>query len=110
MELDFYNYQRKSERTINKKLNKEDMILNACLGISGETGEVVDHIKKYFYQGHQLDLHKVAEELGDVLWYIAEICTALHINLDVVAQQNIEKLEKRYPEKFTEEASINRKE
>lgn len=43
-----------------------ELILNGTLGLSGETGEVADHVKKYLFQGHNLNKHHLAEELGDI--------------------------------------------
>lgn len=83
-------------------------ITMATLGLNGEAGEVADIIKKWLYHGHQLALDNLASELGDVLWYIAECCTALGITLDDIAEGNLAKLSTRYGTAFSSEASINR--
>lgn len=62
------------------------------LGLAGEAGEVVEHIKKHVGHGKELDVNRVAEELGDVLWYVAEIASLLGLHLNVIAIQNINKL------------------
>lgn len=85
-------------------------LMNASLGLSGEVGELNDMIKKWIFHGHDLDLEEVGKEIGDILWYIALVCNAFNFDLDKVANANIEKLRKRYPEGFSEKASINRKE
>ena len=85
-------------------------IMNACLGLSGETGEVNDLIKKWIFHGHELDDDKLAKELGDILWYVAMMCQSFGFNMEEIMQMNIDKLEARYPEGFSEEASIHRKE
>ncbi|HQD37248.1 MAG TPA: MazG nucleotide pyrophosphohydrolase domain-containing protein, partial [Thermodesulfovibrio thiophilus] len=56
-------YQKAALRTASKNESYE-LILNGVLGLSGETGEVADHIKKYLFQGHDLNKHHLAEELG----------------------------------------------
>jgi NTP pyrophosphatase (non-canonical NTP hydrolase) len=78
------------------------------LGLVGESGEVVDLIKKHVYHGHPLDSDKLLKELGDVLWYVAALATALDVELSEVAAKNIAKLTARYPEGFSSEASMNR--
>lgn len=85
-------------------------LLNGALGLSGESGEVADMIKKYIFHGHDLDRDELIKELGDVCWYVALLCEAIDVDLDDVMIRNIEKLKKRYPEGFSSEASINRKE
>lgn len=80
----------------------------AAFGLAGETGEVIDLLKKHYFHGHQLDKKRIAYEIGDALWYLAELATALHISLDEVAVDNIAKLKERYGEKFSSERSINR--
>ena len=75
----------------------------------GETGECIDILKKHECQGHELNGEKFIDELGDVLWYIAEVAEALDVDLEEVAQHNIGKLKKRYPEGFSADKSINRK-
>lgn len=99
-------YQKLAMRTA----NHQGSVVNACLGLAGEVGEVLDYIKKCIYQGHELNKYKVEEELGDVMWYIALMCEAFGLNLDVVMTQNIKKLEKRYPDGFEVERSVNRDE
>jgi NTP pyrophosphatase (non-canonical NTP hydrolase) len=78
------------------------------MGLNGEAGECIDIFKKYFYQGHELDKEKLIDELGDVLWYIAETCTGIGVTMEEVAKRNIEKLRKRYPDGFEVERSVNR--
>ena len=80
------------------------------MGLNGEAGECIDILKKHFYQGHDLDVDKLIDELGDVLWYIAEACTGIGVTMEEVAKRNIEKLKKRYPNGFETERSINRNE
>lgn len=78
------------------------------LGVAGESGEVADIVKKHVCQGHALDVEKLSEELGDVLWYVAVGATLAGKNLSDVMQGNVDKLESRYPGGFDAERSINR--
>ena len=81
----------------------------AAMGLTGESGELVDYLKKWVGHGHKLDTENVEKELGDVLWYVAELCNALGLDMDKIAQKNVEKLKARYPDGFSQAASINRK-
>lgn len=85
-------------------------VFNACLGLSGETGELNDMIKKWIFHGHTLDVKEVEKEIGDVMWYLAMMCESFRLNLADIAQMNINKLIERYPDGFSEHASQNRKE
>jgi NTP pyrophosphatase (non-canonical NTP hydrolase) len=85
------------------------MILWNALGIGGEAGEVVDYIKKGILHEHGISKDVLKEELGDLLWYIAGLCTQFGISLEDVMTYNIEKLRNRYPEGFSIEDSKNRR-
>ena len=102
-------YQKLAMKTLNPSLNKKEVMINAVMGLCGESGEVSDIVKKHLFQGHELDVEKIKKELGDVLWYIAEMCEALDLELDKVMEANIEKLSNRFKDGFTVEESINRK-
>lgn len=101
-------YQDLAMRTLNPKLDKKDVLINGVMGLCGESGEVIDLVKKHLAQGHELDREKMINELGDVAWYIAETAYALDVDLETVFQRNIEKLKKRYPDGFDSSHSINR--
>ena len=103
------DYQDAAQRTMNEDLGYHNRLSLGALGIGGEGGEIIDHIKKFLYHGHKLDKEKLAEELGDLLWYVATLCETLDITMSQVMATNIVKLSKRYPDKFSHEASINRK-
>jgi len=79
-----------------------------ALGLVGESGEVADLIKKVVAHGHPLDAEKLAQELGDVLWYLAVTADALGFSLDEIANRNITKLRARYPNGFSPGRSIDR--
>lgn len=106
--MEINEYQRLAMTTLNKDIPEDQIIINACLGLSGEVGEVNDLLKKHLFQGHELDKEKLINELGDVAWYLAEAATALKIDLEEVLLGNIDKLKKRYPQGFDTKNSINR--
>lgn len=97
-------YQKLAMRTCN-----EPDLNHAVFGLASEAGEVSGIMQKTF-QGHEFDKEHMKKELGDCLWMIAEVCSALEINLEDVMEMNIEKLKKRYPNGFETEKSINRME
>ena len=101
-------YQRKSIRTLNMSLTDRELLSNMIMGIAGEGGEVADIIKKHLYQGHRLDYEALKEEIGDVMFYIANLCNVLDLDLEIIIGENYDKLSKRYPGGFSEERSINR--
>lgn len=103
-------YQKLAMTTLNKDLSKKDVLINAVMGLCGESGEAIDIVKKHLHQGHELDKDKLIKELGDIAWYLAEACFALNIDLETVLTLNIDKLKKRYPEGFDVSKSINRNE
>lgn len=101
-------YQLQVARTIAHHPNQQFNLAILGLGLAGEAGEAADIIKKHVGHGHPLAQQDLFEELGDVMWYIAAIAESIHVTLDSIADFNIEKLRKRYPEGFSQEASINR--
>ena len=102
-------YQKLAMRTCNINDDGVDMLCHGVFGLASEAGEVAGLIQK-IYQGHDFDDEHMKKELGDCMWMIAEICTALDFSLDDVMQTNIEKLKARYPNGFSAEQSLHRKE
>ena len=103
-------YQKLAMTTQNPALSERDVLLNGVMGLCGESGEAIDIVKKWLAQGHELDKAHLAKELGDIAWYLAETATALGLTLEEILQANIDKLKARYPEGFTTEKSLHRKE
>lgn len=85
-------------------------VLNGCLGLTGEAGEVSDMIKKWIFHQKELDAEHLKKEIGDVMWYVAMICESMDFNLDEILQMNVDKLKARYPEGFDTVRANNRKE
>jgi NTP pyrophosphatase (non-canonical NTP hydrolase) len=103
-------YQKLAMVTKNPELSGRELLINSVMGLCGESGEVIDLVKKHVSHGHPLNREKLIDELGDVAWYLAECATVLDVTLEEVLERNIEKLKKRYPEGFSTERSINREE
>ena len=102
-------YQELAARTINKDLNEEQLMLHAAHGMVGEIGEIHSIYQK-IYQGHGYDEAHLTKEVGDLLWFIAEYCTAHGWKLGDVMQLNIDKLKARFPDGFDVDKSLHRKE
>jgi len=103
-------YQQLALRTLNPELSERDILINGVMGLCGESGEAIDIVKKHLAQGHPLDKEKLAGELGDVAWYLAETAYAIGYPLDEILRMNIDKLRVRYPEGFRTEDSLHRTE
>ena len=103
-------YQQLAMRTLNPKLAKKDVLINGVMGLCGESGEVIDIVKKHLAQGHALDRAALVKELGDIAWYLAETAYALDVSLEEVLEGNINKLKRRYPQGFESGRSIERTE
>lgn len=100
--LRFNEYQWSAQTTALYKGQGEFMGLTyATLGLSGESGEVADEVKKAWRNdGDVTDERKarIAEELGDVLWYVAAVCNELDLTMDDIASANLIKLHDRKKE------------
>ena len=108
--INFNQYQKEAFDLISED-GRKDMVLNGVLGLAGESGECCDIVKKNRVQGHELNKEHLIEELGDVMWYIAETASGLGVTLEEVAQYNLDKLHKRYHgNHFNKEDSIHRNE
>ncbi|MFA1820574.1 nucleoside triphosphate pyrophosphohydrolase family protein [Virgibacillus oceani] len=81
---------------------------NYALGAAGEAGEVAELVKKEVFHGHYTTVDEMKKELGDVLHYLSGLATLYGLRLEDVAKRNIDKLQKRYPGGFSEEASRER--
>lgn len=102
---EFREYQNQVQRTRNLD---DTELSNYALGLVCESGECGDIIKKHLFQGHELNIDEIKKELGDTLWYMANLCNVIGINLEDVAKENVEKLLKRYPNGFSKSDSVNR--
>lgn len=121
--MDLQTYLQKASRTapdsdhIEKtlmRLQDHDIVNfdHALEGITTECGELVDVMKKFKHYGKEIDWINVQEELGDLMWYVALLLSVIQnktgITMDKILDNNIAKLEARYPEKFTYEKANQR--
>ncbi len=100
-------YQELAARTINQELTPIGKESHALYGMCGEVGEIQSLYQKQ-YQGHRFDNARAREELGDLLWFIAEYCTSKGWRLENIMHENIDKLKGRYPEGFDAGRSLHR--
>lgn len=115
--IDSSNYVENVLRTeaidfekIKERLSDEKTIrlLHAAMGLVTEAAELADMLKKHIFYGKEIDEINAAEELGDGSWYSAVAIDVLKTTMNDIMTKNIEKLRKRYPEKFTEHNALNR--
>lgn len=86
--------------------DEQTMVVWNTLGLMGESGEVAEKVYEAVDKNEPFDLHK---EIGDGLWYSAALCTKLDYDLDDVLEANIEKLRKRFPNGYSSQDSIERR-
>jgi NTP pyrophosphatase (non-canonical NTP hydrolase) len=99
--MTFDEYQQAALRTINPALDDRDRLLDASAGLAEEAAEVLGLVRKRVFQQRDVDLAKLTEELGDVLWCLAVTASSLGLSLSAVAAANQAKLAKRHPDGFT---------
>jgi NTP pyrophosphatase (non-canonical NTP hydrolase) len=101
-------YESAAMRTINPALNERERLFDAAAGLAEEAGEVLGQIRKHVYQDYPLDRARLTKELGDALWCLTITARTAGISLEEIALANIEKLRRRYPDGFSNDASRNR--
>lgn len=107
--LSLDEYQHLAGRTAGAGGDGERRLIVAALGLAGEAGEFANKVKKLVAHGHQdISPAVLGDELGDVLWYLAEAATACGLDLSQIAAENVDKLRQRYPDGFSQERSIHR--
>jgi len=96
------DYQKQALRTVYPDLTQQERLGLAGLGLSGEAGEVCDLLKKYLFHrnGKPLDIEKIRDESGDVLWYLNLLFATLGLTWEEVMEANIAKLEARHANGF----------
>jgi NTP pyrophosphatase (non-canonical NTP hydrolase) len=98
--VEFHDFQREANRTDQRPGHGEGALLFPVIGLSSEIGSLVRHVKKRLRDGdaHELFRDEMAEELGDVLWYVANLAEKLDLQLDDVAERNLRKIRGRWPQ------------
>lgn len=97
--LTLTEYQQLAGRTDRVESTEPSAIITALLGLAGETGSLLTEYKKWFREGerYRVFTDQVAEELGDILWYVANIAQRSNLSLEEIAQENLAKLSDRWP-------------
>src|SRR5688500_8372853 len=98
--MTFDYYQDHAARPLGRDRTHEQQLTNSSLGLTGESGEVAEVIKKHLFHATPLDQDTLVMELGDCIWYIGAFATALGLSMNDNAGRNIDKLRKRYPDGF----------
>lgn len=95
-------------RLFAKKNTEVDGLLHAAIGMSGESGEVLDMIKKVWVYEKLIDPEKLIEELGDIIFYWQAMANLMGISAHEIKLKNMRKLNKRYPQGYSDQAAIDR--
>lgn len=107
-EMTTEEYQKLALRT-NAKLESKLMDnIHMALGMQTEAAELSDVFKKHIAYGKDIDWVNIKEELGDLLWYVANMCNINEWKMSDLMETNIKKLEVRFPDKFSKEKANNR--
>lgn len=110
--MNYKKYQEESARTFSYRKEPLDEKttdqLHCVIGMSTEVAELMDAFKKHIFYGKPFDEVNSKEEVGDLMWYIANYCRLKGYDLEEIMQTNINKLRIRYPEKFSNDLAENR--
>lgn len=106
--MNFDEYQSLARRTQNAGLSDSDKTFHAITGLASEVGEVMSLFQHSVQESSPLDKLKLKKEMGDIMWFMAELCDCYDWSLDNICALNIEKLRRRYPDGFDTERSVNR--
>lgn len=104
-----HGYRDFVDRLFVNKRDGNDGLMHMAAGLSGEAGEVLDQAKKVWVYNKPLDRENMVEELGDAFYYLTGLMILLGIELKDVIEANMAKLRKRYPEGYSDQAAIERK-
>ena len=102
-------YQTAARRTQNPDLSPRERLEHASWGLAAEVGEVCGILQKK-HQGHEINAVALRKEVGDILWFVGEMCDVYGWDMGAVAEENIAKLKRRYPDGFSRDKSVNREE
>ncbi len=90
-------YLEKAKRTLS---TKDDLLEHMIIWIGTESGELLDAYKKHKFYKRDLNTQNIKEEIGDLCWYLYQLCEEVGYTMEQARKDNIEKLAKRYPNKF----------
>ncbi|MBC9880395.1 nucleoside triphosphate pyrophosphohydrolase family protein [Bradyrhizobium sp. INPA01-394B] len=111
--MDFDNYQKEAQRTDRVPMRNEPddtaSLIVPMLGLAGETGQLLSEYKKHLRDGeaHRLFKERVSEELGDLLWYIANVASKFELSLSDVATANLAKVKQRWTDNGAERLNFD---
>ena len=106
--MNIKEYIEKASRTDAPLSSPRDHDFHMIFGMLTEIGELADVYKKNLAYGRETDLYNVKEELGDLMWYVANFCKTNDFDIEKILESNINKLMSRYPEKFTQKDALER--
>lgn len=106
MNLQTYREQRKRSEIWTGSADEKVCML--CMGLAGESGEIVDYFKKMLFHKHPFNKEKLIKELGDMMWYFVGLLDFFKIDIEDVFEKNIAKLNKRYPNGWNTADSIKK--
>ena len=109
--MNLSEYQKESCETFkpnNGITDDQIRMVNWALGITGESGELANMIKHVVFHNEDVPIQEAAKEIGDILWYLAALCTTLNIDLGVCAELNLAKLKHRHGRSFSFDRSKDR--
>jgi NTP pyrophosphatase (non-canonical NTP hydrolase) len=104
----FPEFQRHVARLFVKPDDSVGRMVHAALGFASEAGELASPIKAHWIYGRELDEENILEEAGDALFYLQALLTECGYTIDDAMAYNIQKLMKRYPQGYTDQAAIAR--
>jgi NTP pyrophosphatase (non-canonical NTP hydrolase) len=105
--MNFDEYSKLAVKTASP-LVYEKQLIHYTLGLVDEVGELASTVKKNIAYGNPLDVVNVKEELGDLMWFVANLMTLLEIDFEEVLEKNIKKLSVRYPNGFNSQDALVR--
>lgn len=106
--MNLKTYAKYAKTTMANTTSVFNDCIHMILGITTETGELADIFKKNLAYKKDIDYINVEEEIGDLMWYIINLCTVLGFDLEKILDKNIAKLKTRYPNKFEADKALNR--
>lgn len=108
--MEIRKYQREAFTTLPEHNSKKEAISEWLIGLAEEVGELASLVKhKYYKADATIKDEDIADEAGDVLWYLAALCSELELDLNVVANLNLAKIQHRFEESYDETKVYQRK-
>jgi NTP pyrophosphatase (non-canonical NTP hydrolase) len=100
--MNFNEYQSQTQKTAfgyatseTENVSQKEAIQFLALALNGESGEVAEKAKKYIREDDEMYVDGLRDELGDVLWYLTRLAVECDIDIEKVAQENVNKLTDR---------------